>query len=370
MKSITEKVKTFSKTIILPSRFTRTLIFLCLALSHLLNLSAAAEQEGLCKEKKHAQLLVPKKGISGAYEVGVGIVPHSITKFNTKEGTADIDFYFTVEYELDKTFSDIKCVGEDAKDVWKIFYNPDIEFLSIPDPQTLQGFHWLVDKNRFVFMTRLKGTVVLSGDFRWFPFDRVTVPLRMQGEDDDRNLLLKPSKWYLPNYPDISKEMENLRISGWEIVRAEYIHKKHQWNFGRFGDGLYFEIEIVRKPIPFLVRAGLPLTLILIIALVSRRVLMKSEEAQLQVLSGLLVAIFAYSIYLNDRIPETDYITFGDFMWIGALLAIFSIIIGRMAVMNTATKPLRVRIEIISTGFALLIYLSVIVVAGYLLYLT
>jgi hypothetical protein len=150
VKSITEKVKTFSKTIILPSRFTRTLIFLCLALSHLLNLSAAAEQEGLCKEKKHAQLLVPKKGISGAYEVGVGIVPHSITKFNTKEGTADIDFYFTVEYELDKTFSDIKCVGEDAKDVWKIFYNPDIEFLSIPDPQTAQGFHWLVDKNRFV----------------------------------------------------------------------------------------------------------------------------------------------------------------------------------------------------------------------------
>lgn len=319
-----------------------------------------------CKAIEGSTMKMPRRGAHGAYEVGVGVVPHSITKFNTKEGTADIDFYFTVEYLLDTGLPDIKCVGEDAKDVWKIFYNPDIEFLSIPDPQTAQGFHWLVDQNRFVFMTRLKGTAVLSGDFRWFPFDRVTVPLKMQGEDDDRTLLLRPSHWYLPNYPDISREMENLRISGWKIARAEYINKKHQWNFGRFGDALYFEIEIIRKPTPFLVRAGLPLTLILIIALVSRRALKKSEESQMQVLSGLLLSIFAYSIYLNDRIPETDYVTFGDYMWIGALLAIFSIMIGRMAIMNTNQGNLHTRIEFLSTAIALGIYSSVTIVAIYL----
>ena len=319
-----------------------------------------------CKPNENAGLLLPKRGPNGAFEVGVGIVPHSITKFNTKEGTADIDFYLTVEYVLQNDLVDVKCVGDDAKDVWKIFYNPDIEFLTIPDPQNVQGFHWLIDKNRFVFMTRLKGTVVLLGDFRWYPFDRVTVPLRMQGEDDDRTLLLGPSKWYLPNYPDISREMSNLRISGWEIARAEYVNKKHTWNFGRFGDALYFEIEIVRRPMPFIIRAGLPLTLIFVIALVSKRALRNTEEAQLEILSGLLIAIFAYSIYLNDKIPETDYITFGDFMWIGALLAIFSIIVGRLAVMNTDRRILRDRIDFISTGIALGIYSSVLVVAAYL----
>ena len=34
-----------------------------------------------CKPKPGAALLQPKKGPTGAYEVGVGISPHSLTKF-------------------------------------------------------------------------------------------------------------------------------------------------------------------------------------------------------------------------------------------------------------------------------------------------
>ena len=326
----------------------------------------AANAANPCMAKQGAALITPKKGPTGAYEVGVGIVPHSLTKFNTKDGTADIDFYFTVEYELEGQHADIKCVGDDAKDIWKIFYNPDVEFMSIPEPQTPQGFHWLIEKNRFVFMTRLKGSVVLSGDFRWFPFDRVVAPIRMQAEDDDRILLLKPSTWYLPNYPDLSKEMSSLRLPGWELTRAEYIHLKHPWNGGRFGDGLDFEIEITRTPLPFLVRAGLPLTLILIVALVTRKTMQRNEEVQMSVLSGLLLSIFAYSIYLNDRIPETDYLTFGDYMWIGALISIFSIIIGRLAVMNSDKNSVRARIEFFSTALAIGIYFAILLVAIFL----
>ena len=316
-----------------------------------------------CKPKPGAALLLPKKGPTGAYEVGVAISPHSLTKFNTKDATADIDFYFTVEYELAKPHPDAKCVGDDAKEIWKIFYNPDIEFLSIPEPQTPQGFHWLVEKNRFVFMTRLKGSIVLSGDFRWFPFDRVIAPIRMQGEDDDRTLLLRPSRWYLPDYPDLSREMSNLRVPGWTLARAEYVQVKNPWSYGRFADGLDFQIEIRRTPIPFLVRAGLPLTLILIVALVTRKALQQSREAQMSVLSGLLLSIFAYSIYLNDRIPETDYLTFGDYMWIGALISIFSITIGRLAALQPDKTPIRARIEFVSTALAIAIYFGVVVMA-------
>ena len=323
----------------------------------------AGQTPDLCHERLENRLIMPKKGSTGAYEVGVGIVPHSLTKFNTKDGTADIDFYFTIEYEIQGEYPDVKCTGEDAKNVWNIFYNPDIEFLSIPDPQTLQGFHWLVTKNRFVFMTRLKGSVVIRGDFKWFPFDRVVAPLRMQGEDNDRTLVLKPSAWYLPNYPDLSKEMSNLRISGWELTRAEYVSIKHPWNFGSFGDGLDFEIEITRTPLPFLVRAGLPLTLILLVALFTRKSLNQSAEIQMSVLSALLLSIFAYSIYLNDRIPETDYLTFGDYMWIGALLSIFSIISGALAALNPITRPIHARIEFISTTLALVIYFGILLLA-------
>lgn len=338
-------------------------MLLILAVMALSTMTWSVQAADLCKRQKDTGLIMPKKGPTGAYEVGVGIVPHSLTKFDTKDGTADIDFYFTVEYELEGEHADIKCVGDDAADVWKIFYNPDVEFMTIPDPEAAQGFHWLIEKNRFVFMTRLKGSVVLAGDFRWFPFDRVVAPIRMQGEDDDRILRLKPSKWYLPNYPDLTKEMSTLRLPGWVLTRAEYLHVRDPWNDGRFGDQLDFEIEITRTPLPFLVRAGLPLTLILIVALVTRKTLHRSADVQMQVLSGLLLSIFAYSIYLNDRIPETDYLTFGDYMWIGALISIFSIIIGRLAAMQPDVHPWRVRIELISTAIAMAIYVGMLLTA-------
>ena len=83
----------------------------------------------------------------------------------------------------------------------------------------------------------------------------------------------------------------------------------------------------------------------------------------MSVLSALLLSIFAYSIYLNDRIPETDYFTFGDYMWIGALLSIFSIISGALAALSPTTRPIHARIELISTALALVIYFGILLLA-------
>ena len=102
-----------------------------------------------CTDERNKKL-TPNKGNNDAYEVGVGIVPLNITKFNLRESSVDIDFYLTVEFILSSKVQDVKCVGDDAKNVWKIFYNPDIEFMNIPDPQYMQGFHWLVKENRFI----------------------------------------------------------------------------------------------------------------------------------------------------------------------------------------------------------------------------
>ena len=79
---------------------------------------------------------------------------------------------------------------------------------------------------------------------------------------------------------------------------------------------------------------------------------------------------FAYSIYLNDRIPETDYLTFGDYMWIGALISIFSIIIGRLASLHADRNLIRNRIEFASTALAVGIYFAVLLTAIYLSFKT
>jgi hypothetical protein len=313
-------------------------------------------------------LVMPKKGTTGAHEIGIGIEPHSLTKFNTKEGTAEIDFYYTIEYELAEPLEDLKCVGNDAKSVWDIFYNPSIEFFSISNPVEGQGFHWLIENNRFVYLTRINGTIVLDGDFRLFPFDNVNASIKMAAGEDDRKILLKPSLWYMPEYPNISKEISKIRIvSGWSLVDAKFVNVKYPWRFGRFGDGLDFRIEVDRKPLPFLVRAGLPLSLIFIIALTTRYALMGSKDTQMGILSGLLLSIFAYSIYLNEQIPETEYLTFADFMWIGVLASVSLITFGQMLFERSNSNNLIMKIEKSSAFVAIIIYISTVIITGFLI---
>lgn len=313
-------------------------------------------------------LLMPKKGATGAHEIGIGIEPHSLTKFNTKEGTAEIDFYYTIEYELAEPLEDIKCVGNDAKSVWDIFYNPSIEFFSISNPVEGQGFHWLIEKNRFVYLTRINGTIVLDGDFRLFPFDKVTASIKMAAGEDDRKILLKPSLWYMPEYPDIAKEISKLRIvSGWSLADAKFVNVKYPWRFDRFGDGLDFRIEVDRRPLPFLVRAGLPLSLIFIIALTTRYTLMGAKETQMPILSGLLLSIFAYSIYLNEQIPETEYLTFGDLMWIGVLASVSLITFGQMIIERSTSNETLLKMEKSSSFVAVIIYILTAIATGCLI---
>ncbi len=64
--------------------------------------------------------------------------------------------------------------------------------------------------------------------------------------------------------------------------------------------------------------------------------------------------------------PETDYLTFGDYMWIGALISIFSITIGRLAALQPETTPIRARIEFFATALAIGIYFGVVLVAAVL----
>jgi hypothetical protein len=117
----------------------------------------------------------------GIFKVGIGIVPLGITKFNLKESSAEVDFYLTIEYLLKEKVNNITCVGDDASNVWKIFYNPDIEFMNIPNPEYLQGWHWLVQDNRFIYMTRVRGTAFIDGSFHKFPFDKAQISFSTSG---------------------------------------------------------------------------------------------------------------------------------------------------------------------------------------------
>jgi hypothetical protein len=198
--------------------------------------------------------------------------------------------------------------------------------------------------------------VHVDNGWEWGGVCYLSTPEQLKDNPDSGTLFARHKTLKTDATPRTAEEAELFGYSHYDELRQSII----------YGDGLDFEIEITRTPLPFLVRAGLPLTLILIVALVTRKTLQRSEDVQMSVLSGLLLSIFAYSIYLNDRIPETDYLTFGDYMWIGALISIFSIIIGRLAVMNSDKNSVRARIEFVSTALAIGIYFAILLMAIFL----
>jgi hypothetical protein len=277
--------------------------------------------------KPSKQILYPAKNLQGIYQVGVGIVPLNVTKFNLKESSVEVDFYLTIEYQLQHKVNNVKCVGDDAKDVWKNFYNPDVEFMNIPNPEFMQGSHWLVSDNRFIYMTRVKGTASIDGNFRQYPFDSIKIVFTASGEDNNSILELNPSSWYHPDLGSLANQMKSVRVPGWRLKDAKF---KKDIDPAVDGTGtwslLSLELDLARISMPVVVRSGIPLILLYLVALLSLRLPPKFLDARVGTQAAVLLALFAYSVYFIDSIPPTDYLTFGDLTWLLILISIFMII--------------------------------------------
>ena len=132
-------------------------------------LDNARGKQSICYQVFDEEIL-PKINKDGLFEIGIGIAPISIREISPENNLAEIDFYLTIEYDIEKNLPNVKCVGNKSSKVWDIFFNPDIEFMTISGPEYLQGDHWMIENKKFAFMTRVRGKVELNGNFRYFPF--------------------------------------------------------------------------------------------------------------------------------------------------------------------------------------------------------
>ena len=323
------------------SKFVATVTLLISSLSSaqandLSPLHAARGNEEICNLDLEDQIL-PKLNTENKFEVGIGIQPLSIRNISTKDNSAEVDFYFTIEYEIDEIFPDVKCVGGKAENVWDIFYNPDIEFMSIANPDYTQGFHWMIEKNRFAYMTRVRGSLELNGNFRQFPFDHLLLKITASPEDSSETVILKPSTWYNGDLDDLMSDFDNIRVPGWELDRAYFEHEESRLaDAGTpYWDELTLNLEISRNPLTIFARTSIPLLILFVITFCSTLLSEKQAHEQerdrfvdtrVQIQVGTLFALFAFSLYIMQVIPETSYLTLGDLNWFTFMLSTFLIL--------------------------------------------
>jgi hypothetical protein len=291
----------------------------------------ARGNEYICELNLKSQIL-PKLNKDKKFEIGIGIQPISIKNISPKDNSAEVDFFLTIEYKIDKNIPDVKCVGSKAEKIWDIFYNPDIEFMSISDPEYVQGYHWLIEKNRFAYMTRVKGHVELNGNFRSFPFDSLFLKITASPEDSAETVVLAPSLWYHKDVNNLSSDFSNIKFAGWNLERAYFDRKKSKLADREtlYWDELSLNLKIVRDPTTVFVRTSVPLLVLFLITFcsifLSEEGIFKNNndrftETRVQIQVGTLFALFAFSLYIMEVIPETSYLTLGDVNWFTFMLA-------------------------------------------------
>lgn len=302
-------------------------------------LDNARGKQSICYQVFDEEIL-PKINQDGLFEIGIGIAPISIREITPENNLAEIDFYLTIEYDIEKNLPNVKCVGNKSSKVWDIFFNPDIEFMTISGPEYLQGDHWMIENKKFAFMTRVRGKVELNGNFRYFPFDTLSIKVTVSGEDNSKAVLLKPSIWYHSSLSNFLSEFQGIQIPGWTLSKAFF--KKYEPSSSEiekgYWDELTLHLEIKREPLTSFMRTTLPLLILYLITFFSFLLRNnksgmpagndKFTETRMSIQVGSLLALFAYSLYIMEVIPETSYLTLGDLGWltfmVSTLLVIFS----------------------------------------------
>lgn len=328
-------------------------------------------------------LFTPKVTEDNRYEVGIGIQPIRVTNISPSNNIAVVDFYLTIEYPLSESHANVKCVGHLANDVWKRFYNPDIEMMTIHDPETVQGHHWMVENNRFAYMTRVKGSANIVGNFRYFPFDELEIPIVVAGEDSSAYMDLVPSEWYheAASTDEIEISLEGIHVPGWRMENAFFTEVDSEWvsESEEYWDELGVTLAVKREPATKVARGLLPL-LILFFVTFGSYTLRESEDfpsgrdrlvdTRIHVQIGTLLALFAYTLYLMELIPETAYLTLGDLTWIVFMVAIGLVLLSEYLPneVSIAGRALIIKTLALRGAFTLVCLLTSIYFGLYLLH--
>jgi len=335
------------------------------------NLLEARGNQGFCDNLTEIQIL-PTLNSNDQFEIGIGIYPISIKNISSENNIAEIDLYLTIEYDIEEDIPNIKCVGQDADKVWDFFFNPDIEIMSISNPEYLQDFHWMIENKKFAYMTRLTGTVELNGNFIYFPFDELLVKIIVAPEDNSNAVILKSSSWYHENLDQLLEEFSDLKIPGWTLNEAyfEYYEPTYSEKIEGYWDELSLNLLIKRNPLTSFLRTSVPLLILFLISYFSYLIcedkgLPKGNdsftETRVSIQVGTLLALFAYSLYIMGVIPETSYLTLGDINWIifmiSTLLILFSEYLPNEIVVNNNRIYLKL-ISLIISGLLVTILMG------------
>ena len=236
-------------------------------------------------------------------EIFVEIYPIIISKIDELESAYEYQFYLGYSFEIDRNLPYCFFESESLKEG---IFNPYFEFMNAIDIERTTSFGVEIEDNEVYVEARYKGKIKGSFDFTLYPFDKQKLHLDISStySRDDFSIQLEDQKNSL---------LDKLEVQGWDKVNFNNQILTEKWDQDdEEYDLIRYEIELKRQVFSISLRLFLPLLVIVSLNFLSLILERNDFETKVDIQLAALIAIAAYSILMDTKIPDLPYLTIAD----------------------------------------------------------
>lgn len=236
--------------------------------------------------------------------IRISIFPERISDINEAKNTFEITYYLLYEYSV-SFVSDRDCFFSFEYLPENIF-DPQLEIMKSEHDEFLSNYQIYLLEETLQVERRVRSTIINSFDFRNFPFDQQSFDVHIMALYSNDTLSLH-------SYPIDTDSFSNMGIEGWLKVDTGHTRITEVWDGSEF-DKLVFSINLERDAQSIFFRIMLPIIAIIFICWASCILPYTDFETIIQLQSATLIALIAFNIVIEDRIPNLPYMTTIDIL--------------------------------------------------------
>ena len=174
------------------------------------------------------------------------------------------------------------------------------------DIERTTSFGVEIEDNEVYVEARYKGKIKGNFDFTLYPFDKQNLHLDISStySKDDFSIQLEDQTNSL---------LDKLEVQGWDKVNFNTQILTEKWDQDdEEYDLIRYEIELKRQVFSISLRLFLPLLVIVSLNFLSLILERNDFETKVDIQLAALIAIAAYSILMDTKIPDLPYLTIAD----------------------------------------------------------
>ena len=236
-------------------------------------------------------------------ELYVDTYPVIITGINELESTFDYQFYLGYWYEIG---GDMPYCFFESKNLEEGIFNPYFEFQNAIDLERVTSFGVEIEEEGVYVSAKYKGKFKGKFDFTMYPFDTqdLHVDISSTYSTDDFKIYLEDQKNSL---------LDALEVQGWDKINFAKKIGVEKWDQDdEEYDLISYTITLDRQVFSISLRLFLPLLVIVSLNFLSLLLERNDFESKIEIQLAALIAVAAYSILMDTKIPDLPYLTIAD----------------------------------------------------------